>query len=556
MSVRPGAGNVVASVVLLLMAAGASVSHGFQATAQSTATAPPPAEPCDDAERLAPLWQVLESDDRLVPTSIEEAESLLVGTWIRCAGPPFPRALVDDVGVEVTEDGRYFRLFETDTGELARATGLEQEGEWDIVDFPGAVNFWPSGSLGLADTALTFFPTAPELRLDVEASGASLYRRLDGAAPISGLPPAAPGDCPAVADPIEPASIDDFEDLIVGVWIRCATNGRFVFDFPRAPEGVPWEVIPWVIDDTDDAGIEITRDGRFFRIYRQPDGTLVRAGGLDQEGTWAVVDQQEERIPSIWLETRLLGDRPVGGNIPWFFESPTPSLRLFGWGIADYQRWSGAPPVPGVPPGPEPACGWFSDLIVPNSIDEARELLVGTWQLCTGSSVVGTAVDDVAGLEIADDGRFAVLVYEADGSVARASGDGVEGTWTTPRLEEDVTIVGVTFRGRPQSDWLQPAFFASPTSVRITASQEGWPAFVGNYVRVDWQLPEAPATTTTTTTSTTTPTTEAPRSLPATTTAPATLPASGGSASTASLIAAATALLGAALLAISRRSAR
>lgn len=551
MRVRHGAGGAIVSLLLLLTATSSSPGLASEVSGPSRATAPVPAEPCEDPVRLAPLWQLLESDETLVPASIEEAESLLIGTWIQCAGPPLPGALVDDVGIEITADGFFFRLFATDAGELARATGLEQEGEWDILDHPGAVNFWPTGSYGLADTALTFFPTAPEMRLDAEGSEPALYRRLDGVTPISGLPPAAPGDCPAVGDPTEPTSVGEFEDLIAGVWIRCSTNGRFVFDGPFGVEGVPWAIIPWVIDDADDAGIEITRDGRFFRLYRGPDGTLIRAGGLDQEGTWRAVDSPDTRGPSIWMESRLLGDRDVHGPLPFFFATPTPSLRLYGWGIADYVRWDGAPPVAGEPPGPEPTCGYFSDLIVPTSSDEARELLVGTWQLCTGSPVVGTALDDVAGIEFADDGRFAVLVYQSDGSVARAAGDGVEGTWATPEIVEDWTIVDLTFRGRTQSDWMLPIFLASPTSMRITMSNEGWPAFVGNYVPADWQLPDAPATTTPATTTTTMP----PQSLPVTTPAPGSLPATGGSSPAVPLVAAVIALVGSALLLTARRSA-
>ena len=61
--------------------------------------------------------------------SVADAETLLVGTWIRCAGTArmFWAHEGDDVGFEFTDDGRFFRVYQAGVGGLFRAEGRVQE---------------------------------------------------------------------------------------------------------------------------------------------------------------------------------------------------------------------------------------------------------------------------------------------------------------------------------------------------------------------------------------------------------------------------------------------
>lgn len=255
-------------------------------------------------------------------TSVEQVRSLLVGTWIRCAGPAFSGALVDDVGLEVTADGRFYRVFELADDSLARATGPGQEGDWEVIDTtdmngPGSYQVnWTLSSGGLITSFPAFFDSPPTLRTESGATPA-YYQRWTGAPPDQGQPPATVGDCPVLGAEIEPDSI---ESAIVGTWIRCA--------------GAP----PFLGATVDDIGIEVTADGRFHRLFRLPDGALARATGDRQEGTWEVVDRQ--------IDWNMLGSGTEIAH-PTFYAEPT-MLRLVEAVLGEtayFERWTGDPPV-------------------------------------------------------------------------------------------------------------------------------------------------------------------------------------------------------------------
>ena len=95
---------------------------------------------------LTPQW--------VTPTSQDEIVGLLVGKWSLCAAPSiFGKS--DDIGLEFTADGHYYRLFPAGPGMAIRGVGLGKEGTWS---FPGS---WPTTQVELvfADGgSIGFFP--------------------------------------------------------------------------------------------------------------------------------------------------------------------------------------------------------------------------------------------------------------------------------------------------------------------------------------------------------------------------------------------------------------
>jgi hypothetical protein len=143
------------------------------------------------------------------------------------------------------------------------------------------------------------------------------------------------GPCSVLKGPVSLTSVAQVEELLVGSWIRCGGESALG---PAATAEVGFEVV----------------DGRFYRLYESHGGTLIRAEGVDQEGTVSVIDISSMNSPGWYqLNLEVLGNGTVMTR-PVFLNEPA-ALRLTGMsGTGDYRRWSGPPPTPGVPPGHVP----------------------------------------------------------------------------------------------------------------------------------------------------------------------------------------------------------
>ena len=157
----------------------------------------------------------------------------------------------------------------------------------------------------------------------------------DAGPPTPGLSPGTgTGPCDVLKSPVTLTSVTQVEKLLVGSWIRCSSESALG---PAATAEVGFEV----------AG------GRFYRLYQGSGGTLIRAEGADQEGVVSVmIDTNQVNSPG-FVNFEVLGTGTMMTH-PVFFNEPE-ALRLTGMaGTGDYQRWSGPPPTPGVPPKTEP----------------------------------------------------------------------------------------------------------------------------------------------------------------------------------------------------------
>ena len=156
-------------------------------------------------------------------------------------------------------------------------------------------------------------------------SGASHYERWTGAAPTTGAPPGTiPSACGNRVTPIELTSVAQVQDLLVGTWTHCAGGSAI-----GNAEG--------------EAGLEFTSDGRFRRLARTTDGTVVPGSGDGQEGSWTVIDATGMNGPG-WYQVSLAVDgRGTYHSFSTFFETSPTTVRFMGMqGLADYVE--GQPP--------------------------------------------------------------------------------------------------------------------------------------------------------------------------------------------------------------------
>lgn len=193
--------------------------------------------------------------------------------------------------------------------------------------------------------------------------------------------------CSTPADQVTLTSVDQVAGLIAGTWIRC--DGPPLFG-----DGSPGEV-----------GVDVV-GGRFYRLYSADDGSLIRAEGVDQEGTLAILDTTSMNGPGSYQSNWKLLGQGTAIFTPSFFRTPS-VMGLTGMsGASHYERWTGAAPTTGAPPGTIPsACGNRVTPIELTSVAQVQDLLVGTWTHCAGGSAIGNAEGE-AGLEFTSDGRF------------------------------------------------------------------------------------------------------------------------------------------------------
>ena len=261
--------------------------------------------------------------------------------------------------------------------------------------------------------------------------------------------------CSTPTDPVALTSVDQVAGLVVGTWIRC--------------DGPP------LFGDGSDGGVGVDVIGdRFYRLYRAADGALIRAEGLEQEGTLTILDTTAMNGPGSYQTNWKVVGQGTFIFTPTFFQSAS-VMGLAGMtGSSRYERWTGPAPTSGLPPGTSAtACGNPTTPIALTSVIQVQDLLVGPWTRCGDGSAIGNP-DGEAGLEFTSDGSFRRLVRSADGTVVPGSGVGDQGTWT---------VIDTTTMNGPGSYQLNltvdgdgtyissPVFLASPLSVRFVATQ-------------------------------------------------------------------------------------
>ncbi len=224
-------------------------------------------------------------------------------------------------------------------------------------------------------------------------------------------------DCIARAESIELSSAAEAEERLVGTWIRSAQATR-----------------KFVALEGDDIGFQFTADGRFYRIYPDDSGGLIRAEGLGQEGAWRISEPypaEFDTFPS--LQLRPLGFGSFSDAIT-FHDTPDaigiPNAKFH------YFRWTGDDPTSGIPAGiTEGPCGNPVDPVMPESAADVETLLAGAWMVCESDAGSGLVGPGVAGIEFGADGQFWTWVRAADGAVVRDESQ--PATWEVYPFDED-----------------------------------------------------------------------------------------------------------------------
>jgi LPXTG-motif cell wall-anchored protein len=268
-------------------------------------------------------------------------------------------------------------------------------------------------------------------------------------------------DCIEHADSVELASVADAESRLVGTWIRCAQATR-----------------KFIAHEGDDIGFEFTADGRFYRIYPDEQGGLIRAEGLYQEGTWRIDDTSDSGSAGFG-QTASLQLHPLGSgyfsDVITFHDDPlaigVPHAKFH------YFRWTGDEPTPAAPPGIGVGrCGHPVDPVTIESSSDVESLLVGAWTLCEPDAGTFAFGAGALGVEFGADGQFWRLVRAADGSVVRDQGQS-EMTWTVDPFAAGTLTwgnepqLGIATDGSTQ--YFNPLFFAGPPFVSFGWSGAG-----------------------------------------------------------------------------------
>lgn len=153
--------------------------------------------------------------DPVALTSVAQVERLLVNIWVRCGdvsalGP----VRLGEVGLEMTADGRFHRLYDDGEGGLIRASGGDEEGTWAIIDTtdmngPGSYQLNLTPGQGTWMGHVLFFAQPTHFRyLGFDPAD---YQLWTGPTPIPGDPrpaPSPPASTGASTTPATP-SVDE-----------------------------------------------------------------------------------------------------------------------------------------------------------------------------------------------------------------------------------------------------------------------------------------------------------------------------------------------------------
>jgi hypothetical protein len=285
------------------------VSSGTDASTKAGTAA----EICAAKEQTAPY-----------PSTQALFQQQLLRTWLLCDKPSI-FGTSDEAGLEIEAGGRWYKVFERADGTLDRGVDLNQ-GSWEIID-TSVANGRPSFQLNLTNSLKLIivhpeFSVAP-LKMRVSNNGVftATYAAQGEQVPVTAgetevavtYPPNA---CPLPGQPVPtPAAPDAFTTTLVGRWLTC--QGSIFFN-------------------SKEVGLEFAVGGTFYKLYPgTTPGTVVRAHGFGEEGTWSLLVEGGGPIqPYIQLNLALAG----GGEIfllPNFTVSPR-KMHLYNEGNSDY----------------------------------------------------------------------------------------------------------------------------------------------------------------------------------------------------------------------------
>ncbi len=241
--------------------------------------------------------------------SMSDLVTAMTGRWILCGQESVFAVGGGDIGLEITADNHWYKLFPAEGAAAIRGAGWDEEGTWTALDLGDhfQVNFNISGS-GTVITAPVFASTPRAMRLvnngvyvgnyvidpniptgsvrcapqpgsdgAVATGGTS---GTDGGSPTMGdsgaiapLCDALPASAVCSQNPTGSVAVQSMSDLVTamtGKWILCGQESVF---------GV----------GGGDIGLEITADNHWFKLFPAEGAATIRGAGWDEEGTWTAL---------------------------------------------------------------------------------------------------------------------------------------------------------------------------------------------------------------------------------------------------------------------------
>jgi hypothetical protein len=218
----------------------------------------------------------LNADGKLTPATMDAYTAAISGRWLLCGNHESVFGVdAGDIGVEITPDHHFYKLYAAQGGAVIRGAGAGEEGTWALLDISFdapltfQLNFEVTGvEYGGVYTHPVLTTTPRTMYLDNNGVFRGTYV-IDPSVPTSA--PRCPkqvdltrsGACtpPAVMMPV--CSNDNPRGLALGRWSRCGGT------MPGAPAH---------------DGIEFTADGGFFFLHLDATGALIRGTAATDVG--------------------------------------------------------------------------------------------------------------------------------------------------------------------------------------------------------------------------------------------------------------------------------
>jgi hypothetical protein len=247
--------------------------------------------------------------------SVDELRALMLGQWLLC-GATSVFGSHDEIGLELVGNGEWFKLYPDGSGGVTRGQGPDRQGTFEALDNGDAVQV--NLTLGSGLTAITTpqFSISPrKVRLNNNGvyKADYVFNNSEGRCPhgSSSQEPGKytpPATCAQDSTPApQPPGVEGVRAAISGRWALCNTPSTF--------------------GTKDEAGLEITTEGEFFKLYANQAGELVRGQGFEKQGTYSLIGLGS----SVQLNLEIAGSGTVI-TIPQLGSGPR-SLRLDNNGV-------------------------------------------------------------------------------------------------------------------------------------------------------------------------------------------------------------------------------
>jgi hypothetical protein len=198
--------------------------------------------------------------------SPQELANAVTGVWELCQPPGLFGS--NDAGIEFRSDGRWSMLVRSASGSLLRDVGWDREGTWSATT--GSELSMPAEGGGGAVSPVDFSSGRAKMRLSYTGVFNPEYVRVPAGTAVGDVSRTGNDECTWPEGGVRPpSSTAEFTTAITHAWLLC-----------RAPS----------VFSSEEAGLEIRSDGRWSKLLRRADGSLVRATGTGNEGTWNLRD--------------------------------------------------------------------------------------------------------------------------------------------------------------------------------------------------------------------------------------------------------------------------